>query len=97
MNRRMLLDLLASRRVKIMTDACIQEITGEGMIVTGKEIRRSELKADSVVLACGLESDNRLYEALRGKVAHLFAVGDGREPRNIMGALWDGYEVGRAV
>jgi 2-enoate reductase len=97
MNRQMLLDLLALNKVKIMTGARVQEITREGIIVAGETSIQTMIKADNVVLASGLESDDGLYQALRGQVAQLYAVGDCREPRNIMGALWDGYEVGRAV
>ena len=55
------------------------------------------IKADTVVLALGLEPNDELYQALRDKVAYLYALGDCRVPQNIMGAVWDGYEVGRAV
>jgi 2-enoate reductase len=38
-----------------------------------------------------------LYKALSDKVERLYALGDCREPRNITGAIWDGYEVGRTI
>ena len=41
--------------------------------------------------------DSIAYKRLLNRVVPLFAIGDCREPRNITGAVWDGYEVGRAV
>jgi 2-enoate reductase len=94
MNRMMLTDLLALNKVKVLTGARIQEITDEGIIVDGES---NKIKADTVVIAAGLKPDDRLYQALDGKVSRLYMVGDCRQPRNIMGAVWDGFEVGRTV
>jgi 2-enoate reductase len=55
------------------------------------------LKADSIVIATGLKAENALGESLAGRFSQLYVIGDSQEPRNIMGAIWDGYEVGRAV
>ncbi|MFC1920447.1 FAD-dependent oxidoreductase [Chloroflexota bacterium] len=97
MNRIMLLDLLAYNNVKIETGARLQEITNEGIIVTEDAYGKKEINADTVVIATGLESEDKLYKSLAGKVARLYAIGDSREPRNIMGAVWDGYEVGSSI
>jgi len=96
MNRQMLLDLLAFNKVKIITGA-LQKITGDGAITIVDNNDCKELKIDTVVLAAGMKSDDALYQALSGKVARLYAVGDCRNPRNIMQAVWDGFEVGRAI
>lgn len=98
MNRIMLLDLLAANKVNIVTNASLQEITDEGIIIVDKASGRSVIEADNVVLALGMKSDDELYrEALKGNVAHVYALGDCQEPRNIMGAVWDAYEVSRMV
>jgi 2-enoate reductase len=97
MNRQMLLDLIALNQVNVITNAGVQEITDEGIITVDKDSRRKLIKADRVVLASGLKSDDRLYQSLIGKVPNLYALGDCQRPRNIMGAIWDGYEVGRAI
>ncbi len=96
MNRQMLLDLLVLNRVKVITGAIVKKITDEGVVVDGED-SNTIVKADTVVLAAGLKPDDELYKALTGKVVHLYALGDCQNPRNIMGALWDGYEVGRMV
>jgi 2-enoate reductase len=96
MNRFMLIDLLAFNKVKVLTNACVSEITESRVSVTGKGSNKM-LKADTIVLAVGLKSENTLAKSLQGRFSQLYMIGDCREPRNIMGAIWDGYEVGRTV
>ncbi len=96
MNRLMLIDLLAFNKVKVLTNSCVSEITESRVSITGKGANKM-LKADTIVLAVGLQSDNALAKELQGKYFHLYVIGDCREPRNVMGAIWDGYEVGRTV
>ncbi|MBN1176889.1 MAG: FAD-dependent oxidoreductase [Dehalococcoidales bacterium] len=96
MNRMMLTDLLALHKVDVLTGISVNEITAEGINITVNNTQKT-IKADTVVLAAGLKPDDTLSRELRGKVANLYNVGDCREPRNIMGAIWDGFEVGRAI
>ncbi len=97
MNRLMLLDLLPFNGVKIETNTRLEEVTGEGAVVSSESSGKRLIKADTVVLASGLVSDNTLYKELTDKVARLYAIGDCREPRNIMGAVWDAFELGRTI
>ena len=97
MNQAMLLDLLALNRVSMITQASVEGITDEGAVIVDKALSRRVIKADTIVLALGFRADRELYGALRDKVENLYAVGDCREPRNIMGAVWDAYEVSRMV
>ena len=50
-----------------------------------------------MALAIGSKPGDRLYKSLQGKVAHLYALGDCTEPQNIKEAIWQAYEVGRAI
>ena len=98
MNRMMLIDLLALNNVDVLTSVNVQEITEGWIIVTDKgEGSRRRINADTVVIASGLTSDDDLFMKLAGQFSHVYAIGDCQEPRNIMGAIWDGYEVGRIV
>ena len=97
MNRQMLRDLLALNKVNILTGVRIREITDEGIIITTTSKVKKTINADTVVIASGLKSDDELFKALNGRFSQLYAVGDCQEPRNIMGAIWDGFEVGRTV
>ena len=96
MNRMMLTDLLALNRVDVLTGVSVDEITAEGIKITVNNAEKT-IKADTVVLAAGLKSDDGLYRALKGQFPNVHIVGDCREPRNIMGAIWDGFEAGRTV
>jgi 2-enoate reductase len=83
-------------KVNVLTDVSIQEITDKGLVtfVNGEE---KLIIADTVVIAAGLKSDDGLYKALKGQFPEVYLIGDCREPRNIMGAIWDGFEVGQRV
>jgi len=96
-NRMMLLELLVANNVNILTNTGIQEVIAEGAIISNEIFKKRTIKADTVVLALGLKPDDKLYESLRRKVVHLHALGDCREPRNIMGAIWDSYEVAHLI
>jgi len=96
-NKLMLLDLLALNNVRIEVNTCIQEVADDGVITIDKDSKRKVIEADAVVLAVGLKPDDQLYKSLIGKVANLYALGDCQEPRRIMGAIWDSYEVARSI
>lgn len=96
-NKLMLLDLLALNGVKIEANTTVHEIDDDCVVTVNKYLQQSIIKADTIVLAVGLEPDDRLYNLLVGKVANLYALGDCQEPRRIMGAIWDGYEVARSI
>jgi len=96
-NRMMLLELLAVNNVNILTNTDIQEVIAEGAIISNEIFKKRTIKADTVVIALGLKPDDKLYESLRRKIAHLHALGACREPRNIMGAIWDSYEIAHAI
>ena len=96
MNRTMLLDLLAFHRVAVITNAAMQEITDKGIIAVNHKFESVSFEAESVVLALGMKPNGGFYEeVLTGNTARVFAVGDCRDIRNLYGAVWDGFEVGR--
>jgi len=96
-NRIMLLDLLALYKVEVVTNTSIHEITDEGVVVIDKRFKSREVRCDTVALALGLKAENQLYNLLRGKVMQLYAIGDCKEPRRILEAIWDGYSVASAI
>ena len=57
-------------------------ITGDEHIIEG---------VDTVVMATGYRSENRLYKALKGKVSELYAIGDCKLPRRALDAIHEGY------
>ena len=94
MNEFMLRDLLNFNKVNIVERAAIEFIDNDGVhySVDGTAFVSS---ADSVVAAVGMESRHELFDAVKYDYENVYALGDGRRVRNIMGAIWDGYEAAR--
>ena len=96
-NRMHLLELLADAGVVILTETSLSGITSRGVNIVNKYGERSDLKADTIVLAVGLKSDGWLLEALKDKVPEVYAIGDCIEPRKVMQAIWEGFRTARLV
>jgi 2-enoate reductase len=96
-NRLMLLDLLKFHHVEVLTNYSVAEIKEEGVVLVGKGSNKKEIEADTIGMSIGLTPSRDLYDALVGKIPYLFLIGDAREVRNVMGSVWDAYEVARAI
>jgi len=96
MNLRMLEDMLVLNKIRLFTGYGAREIKDNGLVIDGNGEQKL-LETDSIVLAVGLVPDDALYRKLSRRLPRVYPLGDCREPRNIMGAIWDGYEVGRMV
>ena len=68
----------------------VEEIKDKSVVAIDKRWRRHEFGADTVILALGYTPNRTLYEALKGKIAELHAIGDAVRAKNIMGAVHDG-------
>jgi 2,4-dienoyl-CoA reductase-like NADH-dependent reductase (Old Yellow Enzyme family)/thioredoxin reductase len=55
------------------------------------------LKADTVVLAVGYQSNNALADQLRDQISEIHMVGDCKEPRDVLAAINEGSAAGRAI
>ncbi len=97
MNKMMLVDLLNFYKVNILTNTSLLEVRSNDVVVINKSNSRDILKTDTAVLAVGLIPNQDLYCELQGKIHNIYLIGDSREPRNIMGAIWDAYEVARVI
>lgn len=89
---RVLADLRQSG-VDMITEVKYEEITKEGVVITRNEERQT-IKADTVIVAEGMQSDVRLLEAVKGKVPQVYGVGDCAGLRLIRGAILDGASIG---
>jgi 2-enoate reductase len=97
MNRVMLLDLLKFHKVDVMTNFSLFEVTEKGAVVIHKDSRKETLPADTIIIAVGLQPEQGIYRMLLGNLTNLYLVGDAREAKNIMNAIWDAYEVARVI
>jgi len=73
------------------------EITDKGLTIIDKDGQQRTLEADTIATALPLKADNTLLNALKGKVKEIYAIGDCKEPRLILNAVADGYNVAQAV
>lgn len=96
-NRMMLLDLLKFHKVSVLKNTSFFEVTDDGVGLVNKSFHKSALHADTIIIAVGLESDQKLFQSLVAKIPHVYLIGDAKQPRNIMYAIWDAYEVARNV
>ena len=65
--------------------------------VTDSHNKARTLKADTIVLAVGLKSNNSLVKLLRNSVPEVYPIGDCVEPRRIINAIWEGYRTARLI
>ena len=92
--RQMILQMLALNEVTLITNTNLAEVTDEGISVICGDSKTKTIRCDTVALALGMESRRELHESLRGEISELYAVGDCREPRKILDAIWEGYKIG---
>jgi 2-enoate reductase len=92
-NRVMLLEMLRQSNVRLMPNAMLEEVVDEGIKVVDTNFGQKIIPCDTVALAIGLKPRRELYESLRKDITELYLVGDCREPRKILHAIWDAYTV----
>ena len=79
--------------VKILTGAKALALNSMGLEIqkdSGNEI----LPADSVIMATGSESENRLLGDMEDLVSSIYVIGDAKEPRNALEAIKEGFQAG---
>lgn len=90
MVRRRLMDGLRNHKVALLTEAKCENIEEGNVTVCLADGQKKTIPADTVVLAIGYSRNNKLSEALEGKIPELCCVGDAAEPQGIMEAVRDG-------
>jgi NADPH-dependent 2,4-dienoyl-CoA reductase/sulfur reductase-like enzyme len=85
---------LGEKGVTIHTSTQVKELgKGYAMIEDASGIRKLD-NFDSIILALGSEKSNdAVYKNLEGKVSELYVIGDAREPREIVDAVYEGEEI----
>jgi 2,4-dienoyl-CoA reductase (NADPH2) len=73
------------------------EITDEGLVITTKEGEKQTLQADSIVPTSPLKPNTGLMKSLGGKAPEIYAIGDCREPRMIVDAIADAWEIANKI
>lgn len=87
---------LRQSNVTMMANTKCLEIH-ESRIIVDHDGERKSIDADTVVIAAGYRPVDELYDRLKGKVPELFLIGDGKEPRKCIEAVYEGARIGREI
>jgi 2-enoate reductase len=96
-NKMHLLELLSATNVEILTETSVLAITNEGVNIAKKCGDKSFLKADTIVLAVGMNPREGLFETIKDRVPRVYAIGDCVEPRKVINAIWEGFRLARLI
>jgi len=91
---------LQAQRVRFTVMTRVTAIEGRTVLtrkVFAPDVEERIADVDTVVLACGGESDTRLHGALRGRVPALHLIGDAYAPRRMYEATQQAAAVGRLL
>ena len=93
--RQQLLNFLAKRNVNIMTNTIVTEFDEISVKVRGKT--EMAIPADTVVMAIGTQSENKLATELKQAGFEVSVIGDAREVGAVIDAIEQGFEVGTMI
>lgn len=98
MNRQFLLDSFERLGVLLLTSHRLVSVDDCGAVVADAKTGETELvEADDVVIAIGFRPRPSLRPELEGAGCEVYEVGDGNHVGSIMTAMWQAYEVARAL
>ncbi len=72
-------------------------ITRKGLTVLTKDNYKQTIEADTVIPALPSKPNLELYNSLRGKIPEVYVIGDCKEPRLIVNATGEAYELARSI
>jgi 2,4-dienoyl-CoA reductase (NADPH2) len=93
----LLMDWFATKGVTIVTGAKNMRVTKAGLVYEDKDGATHEIAADTVMPTAPLLPNDKLYQALEGKVPELYLIGDGKEAGMIVHAVRSGYHTAKAI
>jgi 2,4-dienoyl-CoA reductase-like NADH-dependent reductase (Old Yellow Enzyme family)/thioredoxin reductase len=94
--RNMLLKRLATNEVKLLTKTEVQRMTKDTLIAQQGD-QEISLSIETVVIAVGVRPNRELTDALRNNDMEIHTIGDAVEPRKVLEAIWEGFEVGNRI
>jgi 2-enoate reductase len=97
-NKQMLLDAFEHYNTQIFRGHRLTSINDQGALVietkTGVE---KQLEADNVIMSVGFRPNKSLADQLSDINCEIYELGDGHSVGNILTAVWNAYEVARAI
>jgi len=88
----MLLKRLKKKGVKLFPSTKVQRLTKDTVIAQQGEEEIS-LPIETVVIAVGVQANRELPDALVGSDLEIHTIGDAVEPRKVLDAIWEGFEI----
>ena len=95
-NDQALRTMIKEREIAVAAGARVKEITNSS-VVYEQDGQEHTLSCDTVIIAAGYRSNNRLADELDGKVKDLTVIGDAEMPRKILTAIHEGYHAIRVM
>lgn len=95
-NKTMLQNLVLSHNIGVHTNAKVTAITSKG-VQFEENGNTVELDADTIITSIGYISDKSLYEAIKDCGVDVHLIGDATKVSNLMGAIWDAYEIAMVI
>jgi len=91
LNRALLLDRMAEKKIAVLTKSKVREITADGLVIEKEEGTEEITGIDTVVVAVGSRPRNNLLKSLEGQDIPVYAIGDCVKPRKIIEAIHEGF------
>jgi len=82
--------------IKQYTSSKVIRIIDDGVEIE-REGNNEIIKADTVVIAAGLEPNNELLNTLKEKLPKVHAIGDCSQARRMLEAIHEGYAIGQKL
>ena len=92
-----LTEVLPKSGIQTMVKSTVKEISDKGIIVLDSSGKETELIADHVVAALGKKSLECLEEKVKEYVPEVYVIGDSKDPRRIINAIYEGASVARLI
>lgn len=96
MNYDMLKDLLVYHNVNVLRGTKVTSVNSTSVTVENKE-GVQEIAAGTVIVSVGFSSNKDIQNEILDLDIPVYNVGDSRNVKNIMQAIWDAYEVARGI
>jgi len=93
--RLMTLNLLKQAGVEIHTGCRVEKLTAEGAEIVDSGGKTKEIRADLTAFSVGMAPVTELTDAAGELEVPVYSIGDCRQPKNVMNAVWDACEVAR--
>jgi len=93
----LVLDWFGKKGVTTINGVKSMEITDQGVVITTKQGDKRTIEADSIIPTAPLKPNTGLFTSLKGKVPEVYAVGDCKEPRMIVDAIADGWQIANTI